>query len=238
MSVVVVGSVRGAPGVTTIASLIAGAMDKSVLVEADLTGGVLAVRYQLGREPGLTSLAADRSTSPQRWTDHAQSAGGVPVLVGPDAPATAQALWRAAGDRLAMALRQDRSTTAIADVGRFDADSPLVAAADLIALVVRPVAEHLVGLGHRLDALRAAAHPGSLAVLVAGPGPYRPGDIAEAFSVPVLGHVPEDRRAAAAFEGGALRSGARRSRLARSAWELSHGIVRTLSQPQPAGSPR
>src|SRR3546814_13554520 len=62
-----------------------------LLVEADLSGGVLAVRYGLGREPGLTSLAAANPTEEGGWLDHAQDAGGVPVLVGPDSPEAAEA---------------------------------------------------------------------------------------------------------------------------------------------------
>ena len=58
MKVVALASVRGAPGVTTTSLLLASTFEDAPVVEADLDGGVLAVRYGLGREPGLTTLAA------------------------------------------------------------------------------------------------------------------------------------------------------------------------------------
>ena len=48
MTTVALTSVRGAPGVTTTSLLLASVLKGSVLVEADLTGGVVAVRP---REP-------------------------------------------------------------------------------------------------------------------------------------------------------------------------------------------
>ena len=81
MTTVALTSVRGAPGVTTTSLLLASVLEGAVLVEADLTGGVVAVRYQLGREPGLTTLAAANPHDTEGWREHAQDAGGVPVLV-------------------------------------------------------------------------------------------------------------------------------------------------------------
>src|SRR3546814_9009974 len=100
-----------------------------LLVEADLSGGVLAVRYGLGREPGLTSLAAANPTEEGGWLDHAQDAGGVPVLVGPDSPEAAEALWRTAGERIVTVL--DRSEGwAVIDAGRVWRRPPIVDAAE------------------------------------------------------------------------------------------------------------
>lgn len=89
MKIIGLGSVRGAPGVTTSAHLIAGALTgPTALVEADRSGGVMAVRYGLGREPGLTTFAAAGALRDDEWRQHAQDAGGVPVLVGPMLPTT------------------------------------------------------------------------------------------------------------------------------------------------------
>src|SRR3546814_11529374 len=76
MKTIALASVRGAPGVTTSALLLASRLGGSALVEADLSGGVLAVRYGLGREPGLTSLAPANPTEAGGWLEHAQDAGG------------------------------------------------------------------------------------------------------------------------------------------------------------------
>ena len=77
MKTVALCSARGAPGVTTTSLLLAARMEGAALVEADLAGGVLAVRYGLGREPGLVTLAASNPAQSGGWLDHAQDAGGV-----------------------------------------------------------------------------------------------------------------------------------------------------------------
>jgi hypothetical protein len=61
--IVTVGSVRGSPGVTSWALLLAAAwpaefdVERAVL-EADVSGGVIGARYGLGVEPGAVSLTA------------------------------------------------------------------------------------------------------------------------------------------------------------------------------------
>ena len=69
MTLVALGSVRGAPGVSTLALLLAGGIEGTPVVEADLAGGVMSARYELGREPGLTTLAG-------------VAGGGAPPLAG------------------------------------------------------------------------------------------------------------------------------------------------------------
>ncbi len=100
MKIVTLASVRGAPGVTTAALMLASTLPEAVLVEADLDGGVLAIRYGLGREPGLTTLAASSPDDDRGWRANAQSAGGVPVLVEPDLPDACAMLWRTGGKRI------------------------------------------------------------------------------------------------------------------------------------------
>ena len=237
-TVITIGSVRGAPGVTTTALLVAGGIQGAVLAEADLAGGVLAVRYGLGREPGLTTLAAARSAEPDEWTSHAQSAGGVPVLVGPDAPDSSEALWRGAGERLATILRRVDAAAVVVDVGRLGAGSPMTGASDLVVVVVRPIAEHLVTLSHRLPLLRRVAGPARVGVVIVGDGPYRASDVAS-LDVDVLGELPDDPRAAAALvEGGRSPASFARTRLARSAAGLSTDLARMLAPSSQTGASR
>jgi hypothetical protein len=221
MTIVAFGSVRGAPGVTTTAHLVAGGLDGAVLVEADLAGGVMAVRYGLGREPGLTSLAAAGIAEHDEWRHHAQDAGGVAVLVGPDSPESAGALWRRAGDRLATVLEASDAHV-VADVGRLVGATPLLGTASLLVVLVRPIAEHLVALSHRVDGLRRVVHPGTLGVVLVGEGPYGPDDVADPLGLDVLGALPDDRRAAdLLIEGGRSARSLGRSRLARAAMGLT-----------------
>lgn len=228
MSIVVLGSLRGAPGVTTTALLVAGSRDGSLLVEADLAGGVVAVRYGLGREPGLTTLAAAGSVDADGWREHAQSAGGVAVLVGPDSAEHAESLWKGAGQRLGAVLDASDAWV-VADAGRLSGSTPLFDVAALVVVLVRPVAEHLVALSYRLPVLRRAVRSGAVSVVLVGEDPYRPRDVAEPFGVDVLGVVPDDRRAADLLTGGRRSVAAfSRSRLARAAAGVSAAIAGSL----------
>jgi hypothetical protein len=215
MNVIGMGSVRGAPGVTSSAMLVAGAMSGSIaLVEADLAGGVIAVRYGLGREPGLTTLAASGPLEPAGWREHAQNAGGVAVLVGPDSPDSARSLWRRAGDRLGQNLTHSDATV-VADLGRLNDELPLRGQMTVLVILVRPVAEHLVTLSHRLPTLRQQVP--HIGVLLVGDGIYGPADIAGPLGVDVLGVIPHDPRAAEALSGDGRGMNLSRSRLFRSA---------------------
>lgn len=234
MTVITFGSVRGAPGVTTTALLVAGGIEGAVLAEADLAGGVLAIRYGLGREPGVTTFAASRSAETDEWMSHAQSAGGVPVLVGPDAPDSSSALWRGAGARLEAMLRQIDAATVVVDVGRLGAGSPMTESSDLVVVLVKPIAEHLVTLGHRLPALRRASASARIGVVLVGDGPYRSNDVVSSLDVDVLGELPDDPRAASALvEGGCSQARFARTRLARSAVGLSADLARILVEAAP-----
>lgn len=226
MRVVSLASVRGAPGVTTTALLLASALPDGLVVEADLDGGVLAIRYGLGREPGLTTFAAGGSDDDGGWRAHAQDAGGVPVLVGPDAPGASASLWRAAGERVTHKLVA-ADGVAVVDAGRLRAPVPIVAASDLLAVLVNPVADQLVALTHLVPSLRQAVR-GPVGIVLVGDGPYRAADIERSVGVSVLGELPHDPDAAEA-----LRTGGTRSRLARSLLARAVGALAVEVAPPP-----
>lgn len=233
MNIVVLGSLRGAPGVTTTALMVAGGLERSVLVEADLAGGVLAVRYGLGREPGLTTLAAAGPVESDGWRAHAQNAGGVAVLVGPDAAESREALWRRAGQRLG-AILDASDAFGVADAGRLTGSVPLLDVASLLVVLVRPVAEHLVALSHCLPRLRQTTRSGVVGAVLVGNGPYRPSDVAQPLGIDVLGVLPDDRRAAdLLIDGGRSAGAVGRSRLARAATGVTAAIAGSL-QAHPA----
>lgn len=237
--IVTVITLRGAPGATTTALLVAGAVgQRALVVEADLAGGVLAVRYGLGREPGLTTLAAARPTDSGAWATHAQSAGGIPVLVGPDSPTAAESLWRSAGGRLRALLRVADAELVVVDGGRFDHRAvPMVADSQLVLVVLHPIAEHLVALSHQLSVLHRAAEGGRVAAVLSGDGPYGESDVARDLGVEVLGRLPADPRAARALVGGGLSAAAfRRSQLARAGATLAETVTRTLRVQEPLSS--
>ena len=223
MRTVVLCSVRGAPGVTTTSLLLAARFDGAALVEDDLAGGVLAVRYGLGREPGLVTLAASNPTQPSGWLDHAQDAGGVAVLVGPDSGEAAESLWRSAGERIASVLARSDGL-AVVDAGRVGRRGALVESADLVIGLLRPVAEQVVTAAHAIASLRRSARGAVSAVLV-GDGPYGSRDVEEVLGCPVLAELPHDPGTADHLrDGGASSRSVARSRLARSIAGLGDAI--------------
>ena len=230
MKVVTLASVRGAPGVTTASVLLASTFADGLVVEADLDGGVLAIRYGLGREPGLTTFAAAGPGDGSGWTAHAQDAGGVPVLVGPDAPSASAALWRTAGDRITHELVASDGV-AVVDAGRLRSPSPIVAASDVLAILVHPVAEQLVALTPLLSVLPHVVR-GQASVLLVGHGPYRSADVERSIGVRVVGELPDDPDAAEALRtGGASRARLSRSRLVRAVAALGEDVGASLLEP-------
>lgn len=230
MRIVTLTSARGAPGVTTTALLLASTFDDAPVVEADLDGGVLAVRYGLGREPGLTTFAASSPEDPERWRAHAQDAGGVPVLVGPDAPGACASLWRTGGERITHKLLA-ADGVAVVDAGRLRTPVPIVVASDLVAVLVCPVAEQLVALAHLLPTLRQAIR-GHVSVVLVGEGPYGSADVERSLEVMVLGELPDDRAAADALRnGGTSRARLARSRLVRAVTALGADVSAALATP-------
>lgn len=236
MSAIALTSVRGAPGVTTTSLLLASVLDGAPVVEADLSGGVIAVRYELGREPGLTTLAAANPRDPDGWRDHAQNAGGVPVLVGPDASESTESLWRTAGDRLSGVIGRIQPWVVV-DAGRIHRRTPALRDADLVVLLVRPIAEQLVGLTHSIHSIRRDAS-GELAIALVGDGPYRSSDIEATFEHPVVAHLPHDPGAAGQLlDGRGGRSTLGRSRLARAVTDLGSDLDALMVERQPVVVP-
>lgn len=230
MKVLTVASVRGAPGVTTTSLLLASTFADAPVVEADLDGGVLAVRYGLGREPGLTTFAAAGSDDGSGWRAHAQDAGGVPVLVGPDAPSASAALWRTAGERITHELVASDGV-AVVDAGRLRSPVPIVAASDLLLILLHPVAEQLVALSHVSPMLPQVAR-GQAGVVFVGDGPYSSVDVERSIGVTVIGALPDDQSAAEALrDGGASATRLSRSRLARAVATLGSDVSASLLRP-------
>ena len=225
-------SARGAPGVTTTALLVASHLD-AVMVEADLSGGVVAVRYGLGREPGLVTLAAANPHEPGGWLDHAQNAGGIPVLVGPDAAETAESLWRTAGERIMGVLGRSNGTVVI-DVGRIWRRPRILDAAEVALVLARPNAEELVAASHAVATLNATnlGHRGAkVGVVLVGDGTYRPTEIGESLGAPVLAHLPDDPTTAAHLrDGGTTSRSLARSRLSRAVAGLADLIDQPAAQ--------
>lgn len=229
MTVICFASVRGAPGTTTTALAVASWLENSVLVEADPDGGVLALRYGFGREPGLTTLAAAQTLDGDGLRANAQTLpGGTPVVVAPESSTQVTHIWRAAGARLGPLLASDDSSHVIVDVGRIGASSPtlpFLGSADLVVLACRPVAEEVIPAAERALSLgREDCHVG---IVLVGDRPYGAADVEAQLGATVLGVVAHDPKGALALAGGRTPRALSRSPLMRSsralATTLSHG---------------
>ena len=180
MSLICFTSQKGAPGTTlmalaTAASWPASPNRRKLFLEADPDGGVLAMRYGLGVEPGLVTLAAavrggiDSST----LFDHAQELpGGLGAVVCPDSANQVHAALSASGHELGLFLAGLDDVDVIADVGRLSPTSPalsFVAAARSVLMVARPSVEELQPAARRLSAL--ASRFKSVGWVLVGDGP-------------------------------------------------------------------
>ena len=236
---IAVAAAKGSPGVTTTARVLASVWPQDVvLADCDPAGGDVAL---LGRGPGgavldpdrgLLSLAADarRGLAADALSGHLQYLdGGLAVLVGVSNPEQVTGIgpaWPA----LAAAFSGLPGTDVVVDCGRVTPGTPVLpvlGAADVLLLVVRPRLESYAHLRERLRWL-ATVHTG------AGTGPAvgvvvvteaRDTNAVRALSqllaheglgTPVLGRIAEDRRAADALAG-RVDHGIGRSLLARSA---------------------
>ncbi|WP_246842906.1 chromosome partitioning protein [Allokutzneria sp. NRRL B-24872] len=215
-------SVKGSPGATTFSLALAAcwpAPARTLLIEADHSGGDVGVRMGMAATPGLVSLAAAarHADDPMLLWQHAQVVPfGVPVVAAPAdadrARSTLSALTSepGAGIRLVRAVASASETVVIVDCGRIDAGSPAAAiarGADALILISRAHAPDLAHLVYRLPVLGAwTPHP---VLLLAGPG-FSPAEVARELGVAPLGRVPDDPRGAALLCGRtALRPGAR-----------------------------
>lgn len=223
MALVCVTSAHGAPGVTTLALLAAGRWPRpTAVVEADPSGGVLAVRYGLGRSPGLADLAAGVDTHASvsaLWSSAQSLPGGLRVVAAPDSGEITAGILDDVAGPLARWLCRLGDVDVIVDCGRSIPGSPtaaLMAAADAVLVVTRTTPDQLYPAAHRVHSLATQADTGTVGVVLVGDGPHGAGEVADHLKVEVLGVVAEDPRTARAFAGGGAGRASRRAPLVRS----------------------
>lgn len=222
MSAVVVCSVGGAPGVTTVACLL-GALSPpaapAVVAECDPAGGSLAARFGLDAERGMTSLVlAARADGVGRGAGgpdidpHVQLLpGGLEVLVGPPGPDAA----RLVDAELAAGPGMLATRDVVVDGGRLLAGAPgqqgLLAEAGAVVVVVPDDPAAAATLATLSGRLRRQCR-GALGLAVVSERPATAADVSEVVGLPVAAVLPDDRGAAAIVRG----SPGRPRRLARS----------------------
>ncbi len=250
MSLIVFGSLKGAPGVTTLVTCVAYQWPRHrrlALVEADADGGTLAPRFGLHPDtPSLVSFAAQSRhgvIEAEFWSACQRLPDGPPVLVAPGGTSTGAALEQvdfAEVDRVLV------DTDLLVDAGRLRATAPaarLRENADFMVVAVTPSFESLAVL---LDRAVALSEPTPLLAVVSGDGPYPATEIDAALRQTtggrawLLGSVAGDPRGAAALASDSGRERAlQRSQLGRTTGlvadllaHLSSSGVATPSRPE------
>jgi MinD-like ATPase involved in chromosome partitioning or flagellar assembly len=207
---VVVGSVKGAPGASCLTAGLAVWLRQErgrpvLVVDADPAGGVFAVRADLAAGRGLGSLAATTRgapLSPATVTGHAAALPcGAGVLPGSVGAAEARSALQVLDGPLAgfATARPDREVVLV-DAGRLPTAMAvarqLLAAADGMILVAAADRE---GLGQAAAWLQAIGELAERVAIVArqpAAGGYSGREIADALGVAVLAGLPADPRAA------------------------------------------
>ncbi|MPZ52634.1 MAG: hypothetical protein GEU79_07860 [Acidimicrobiia bacterium] len=240
MSLVVVASATGAPGVTT-TTIGLGAVwrQRPVVLEVDPHGAVIPARYGMPIRPGLVSLTGAVRHGADGEADvlsHAQPLpGGLPVVVGAETPQQATSLLGSYGTRLGEWAAASPMTI-LADVGRISMTSPalgLIRRADIVTLLTSPELEDI-----RLGAwwVRQFRDRTNAGLLLVGDKPYGPSIIREDLGVDVLGVVADDAKGARALAGLGSEKTLRRAPLVRSLRTIADHLATTLPESDPAPS--
>lgn len=234
---ITVSSVRGAPGVTSWAILLAAAWPTETpgtrfVLEADCDGGVLGARYQIGVEPGAVSLisACRREVLNEPVERHGGwLADRLCAIPGPEIGEQALAAWVSGATDVARQLADDPRIWFV-DLGRAGTGSPLAPlldTAEVNIVVAGPHVEDLVQLPARLQSLGPHRSP---VVLVVGQ-PECDVDELRAFVAgttlwlaPAVDQLP--RMVAKVVSGGR----SRRSALWRSALEVAADLAAMAGQ--------
>jgi hypothetical protein len=247
MSLVVFGSLKGAPGVTTLVTLVAYQWPRHkrmILVEADIDGGTIAPRFGLHPDaPSLVSFAAQSRhgvSEVEFWAACQRLPDGPPVLVAPGGKPTLAALEQV---DLAEVHHVLDEVDVLVDAGRLRATAGaarLRDRADFVVVVIPPDFESLAVL---LDRAAGLSEHTPLLVVTIGDGPYPVAEIDTALRQTtgdrawVLGSVAGDPRGAAALTSDSGRERAlRRSQLGRTVRPVTDLLVHLGSAGVPASS--
>jgi hypothetical protein len=209
-------SAGGAPGVTTTALALALTWPRHVMVaETDPSGGDVLAGFFAGHVEGDRSLlrvAYDATTVEAAAAAVADqlvpfdSAGTrmlLPGLPDPRHAATLSMTWHLLAGALAA-----QPADVLADCGRLDGgpgQEQVLRVAAKIVMVLRPTLRQVAAARPRVEMISQLSSRADcrLGVLLTGSGPLSPREISAALSVPVLGKLPDDPKAAHLLSDGA-----------------------------------
>lgn len=247
MSIVAFASLKGSPGVTTLACLVAASWPEGlrpVVVECDPAGGDLGPRFGLTARSGWVTLVATarREAGELDLEPHLQQLpGGLEVLVAATGREPTDR-GRTAREGAERSLRTYADTAElIIDLGRLEVDlaaaDPWLGAADVVCIVVRSEPAPIMHLRDRVEELRRHCG-GELVLVVVEDGTYRPEEIAGFTGLEVVGVVPFDAgTASVATTGNGSRRRLERSGLAAAARRLAVTLAERSAAPAAPTAP-
>lgn len=249
---------KGAPGATTTLAALAAAWPAPVLLaDCDPAGGDLApgwlgqwlvdgtVRTDLGVLSHATATRHATAGDPATLIDHVQTvppARHVGLLAGLTSPEQHAAVGTAGWTRLTASLAAFRTVTghpadSLVDVGRYGRATPwpLLLAADVVLLAVRPTQRHVLAARPVLAALAERIAPERLGLAVCGTTPAGSREVRAALGRDAVVEIPADARTAVVLsdgvDGGAL---PRRSPLLRAGRRAARRLHGTYHNYTPA----
>jgi len=212
---------KASPGATTVAAALTLTWPRPVLlVDADPAGGDVVPGLLPGRvstESGLLSWsvatrhmpALDAAASIGEHSVALPEAGDAWVMPGLQSGVQAGALSGGGWTRLATAVGRCTSVLGrdvVVDVGRLGEAScwPVIAACDVVLLLVRPTARSIQGALAAVEMLRTRLGDlEAVQLVVNGHGPYTAAQTSDALEVTPADCLPGDDRAAASLVDGA-----------------------------------
>ncbi len=240
MTVAAIASVKGAPGVTTLACLVAASWPDErdvVLVEGDPSGGDLAARFRLSTRRGWSSFAAAsrRLDGNEAIGPHVQQLpGGLDVTIGAKSLDPVDQSETIASLLVSADSQVDGPRDVIADIGRLMPGArgvkPWLERSTVVVIVLRRDAASILHVRDRVDMLQSICS-GRVGLVIVGAGSFTSKEIGRFTGIPVLADLPDDPNAALIVGGqpGGQPSSPRRlsrSLLVMSSWRLAITLSR------------
>jgi hypothetical protein len=214
MTVFALASAGGSPGVTTAAlALTLGWPSQVILAECDPSGGDVLAGLLSGHLPassGLLPLALEAGAGAEVPADalwrqlvELDEEHSRLLLAGISDPRQCTAL-QSSLPWIAEALQGLRADV-LCDCGRLDAVAavrPVLSAASLAVLVLRPTLRQVSRAVPRVEMLTSVAGPDRVVALLVGEGSASAREIARSLGVPVAGQLPDDAKTAAVLSDG------------------------------------